>query len=104
MKGLSRCLVGAGTWLMPRPWRKPRLMKVAYCALRLIERDQKKCQSEQVQDRSLQQGAVVALPKRHLGARVGTLGHCHSSAPSLCRPVASVYHLSCPSFLRELTV
>ena len=42
MKGLSRCLVGAGTWLMPRPWRKPRLMKVAYCALRLIERDQKK--------------------------------------------------------------
>lgn len=67
---------------LPRPWRKPRLMKVAYCVSRLIERDQTKCQSEQVQDRSLQQRAVVALPKRHLGAGVGT-----SEPPAIPQPL-----------------
>lgn len=68
---------------LPRLWRKPRLMNVPYYAFWMIERGQRKGQSEKVEARTLKLGAVVTLPKRHLDTRVGT-----SEPPAIPQPQA----------------
>ena len=108
MKGLSRCLVGAGTWLMPgKPAKAGEKAQADESCLLCFAADWKGPKKVPVRAGTRQEPAArggCRLAEETSRRRVGTLRPLPFLSPCLRRPAASVYHLSCPSFLRELTL